>query len=528
MDLTRRIQRAVIRTSPYRPLRWFYGAAYAALLLWLTMRLRRIAAVSYLELRAPRKDHRFGSSDLDLRAVTRPLSGREFFALADRLANVLRPTRRWMKILDFYVFGPDEAQLQRRLGPISFGNSRWIRLFGRDSAGASIPVPQPRWPNAEICRAMYEYGYISQALFQDSFDDSFDFHTTRNLYRRVARICGNSESATRSGASTALQPADLENVFVATFKKVDALFASSSSDRDGPRSLTFHLVEADEPPDRMREAIASCSAAIAEMCERFSGQVRGAMLGCVPGARFDYRIYLIVRDNLSRAELAEVFRTIRDMYTGPDTYNRIPSTYLRLRHPIVMTSSMWGARAGWYNALRPVEEYFFLLRHGAVLWGADLREELVAPSDADVTRSGAIAVADLRNGIWAAVHDRRPRQLVDALLGRVPILWLLFAHSLIATTSSEALRECASAGLPQASTLRDLQSRLSGLKPHELPATTDPIWKPAIDAALQMTDDLPRMAVARLDSRSEEVAHATRRVGDYSPLGSTGSAAERI
>src|SRR5579871_3143966 len=140
MDLTRRIQRAVIRTSPYRPLRWFYGAAYAALLLWLTMRLRRIAAVSYLELRAPRKDHHFGSSDLDVRAVTKPLSGREFFALADRLADVLRPTRRWMKILDFYVFGPDEAQLQRRLGPISFGNSRWIRLFGRDSAEESIPV----------------------------------------------------------------------------------------------------------------------------------------------------------------------------------------------------------------------------------------------------------------------------------------------------------------------------------------------------------------------------------------------------
>lgn len=280
MNLTSCIQRVAIRTSPYRPFRWLYGAAYAAMLLWLTMRLRNIPAISYLELRAPRKDHHFGSSDLDVRAVTIPLSGLEFFALADRLSDVLRPSRRWMRVLDFYLFGPAEAELQRRLGPISFGNSRWIRLLGRNSVEGSIPIPQPRWANAEICRAMYEYGCISQTLFQDSFD----LHSTRNLYRRVARISRDPEPAVRSDALRPMQPSDLESFFASTLTQVAAIFASSSSDSNVNCTSIFRLVNADDAPACMREAIASCSAAIVELCERLSAHVRGAILGSVPGS----------------------------------------------------------------------------------------------------------------------------------------------------------------------------------------------------------------------------------------------------
>jgi hypothetical protein len=526
MTFTSRVQSVVIRTSPYWPFRWLYGAAYAAILLWLIIRLRKIPTVSYLELRAPRKDHHFGSSDLDVRAVTKPLSGPEFFALAERLSNVLRPSRRWMRILDFYVFGPGEAELQRRLGPISFGNSRWIRLFGRNSFEPPAPIPQQRWANADICRAMYEYGYILQVLFQDSFD----LHSTRNLYRRVARIDGHPQSAVRSGALRPLRTSDLEALFASTLAKVNAVFASSRFYGDANHSSIFHLVDRSEAPEHLREAIASCSAAIVELCEQLSAYVRGAILGCVPGTRFDYRIYLILCDDLTSAELIEVFRSIHQMYTAPDTYSRIPNTYLRLRHPIVMTSSMWRAGSCWYNALRPVEECFFLSRHGAALWGENLGKELMSPSDADIIRSAAIAVSDLRNGIWAAVYDRRPRQLVDALLGRLPVLWLLLSHSLVATTSGEALRECASVGLPQVTTLNDLRSRLSGLKPQELPATTDKIWQPAIEGALQLTDDLPRRAIALLDSQIEGAANGSRRAGVevYPQSGSMDSADKRI
>ncbi len=234
MNLTTHIQRAVMKSSPYRPFRWVYSAAYGAMLLWLMMRVRRIPEIKYLELRAPRTDHRFGSSDLDLRAETTELTGAEFFALSNQLADVLRPSNRWMRILDFYIFGPTEAQLQRRLGPISFGDSRWIRLLGRPKSAqesAQEFATQPPWENAVMCRAMYEYGCLSRELFQDSPG----IHSTRTLYRRLTRIDDGFGSAPRAldsecerlrerirrkahrialgGPLRKLEPSDLEELF---------------------------------------------------------------------------------------------------------------------------------------------------------------------------------------------------------------------------------------------------------------------------------------------------------------------------
>jgi len=230
-------------------------------------------------------------------------------------------------------------------------------------------------------------------------------------------------------------------------------------------------------------------------------------LGCVPATGFDYRIYLILRDGQGMQEQVEVFRTIREMYCARDSYRRIPNTYLRLRHPTVLTSSMWRASSRWYHALRPVEEFFFFMHHGVVLWGNDLREELTQPSAADVVRSAAIAVSDLRNGIWGAVHDRRPRQLADALLGRIPALWLLLAQSTIATSSGAALAGCAAAGFPQISLLDELRKRLAGVRPEYLPNTDDPVWKPALEAASVWTGEIAQMALARLESHREGTPH---------------------
>ena len=161
-----------------------YGAAYGAMLLWLMIRVRRIPEIRYLELRAPRKGHRFGSSDLDVRAETTRLGTAEFFALADRLADVLQPASQWKRILDFYIFGPAEAQLQRRLGPISFGESRWIRLVGPKAVPDSQERAAPPPVNAVLCRAMYEYGCLSHELFEGSPK----IHFTWTLYRRITRI----------------------------------------------------------------------------------------------------------------------------------------------------------------------------------------------------------------------------------------------------------------------------------------------------------------------------------------------------
>jgi len=496
------------------------------MLLWLMMRVRRIPEIRRLELRAPHKGHRFGVSDLDLRAETTRLTAAEFFAVSDRLGDVLRPSHRWMRILDFYIFGPVEAQLQRRLGSISFGDSRWIRLVGpKFSEERAIQAPK----NAVLCRAMYEYGGLSQELFQGSPN----LHSSWTLYRRLTRIddgfcseprvldpeCTRLRDRVKSradrialgGRLREVEASDLEEMFALALAEVDNISQSPTCPADAARpSLFFHSIPEAIPPDNLPDAIASCSAAITDLCSRLLDFVQSAILGCVPASSFDYRLYLILRDGLGIPERVEVFRAIREMYTAKGTYRRIPSTYLRLRHPTVLTPSTWRASSRWYHAIRSVEEFFFFKRHGVVLWGKDLREQLTEPSAIDVIRSAAIAVSDLRGGIWEAFHDRRPRRLADALLGRIPALWLLLAQSTIATSSGEALAGCAAAGFPQISILDALRKRLTGVRLEDLPSTDDPVWKPALEASSVWADEIANMALARLESRHEDTTHAGR------------------
>lgn len=497
-------------------MRWIYAAAYGAVLIWLMARLRRIPVIRSLELRTPRKDHCFGSSDLDLRAQTAPLSAEEYFSLADRLADVLRPTRLWLKILDFYIFAPREMELQRILESMSFDREpRWIRLLGpKASANGNSREPE----NAGLCRAMYEYGCLSQELFEGPLD----IHSTRLVYRRLARIddefrsgprglarayeqirvnaLGTAKAVAPGGPMRAAQLSDFERIFALALAECDSI-SSNACAAQGEVESNFDFAPGNAiPPDTLEAAVSSCSAAIVDLCVSLSGLVQSAVIGGVPAASFEYRIYLILRDGLTPEDLAKVFRTIRAAYTTAGTHARIPTRYLRIRYPTVLTTQMWRASSRWYHALRPVEEYYFLKRHRVVLWGDDLRGQLTAPAAPDLIRSAAIAVSDLRNLAWGCVHDNRRSQLADLLLGRIPALWLLLFESRIATSSAEALRDCRFGGFPELAILDELRERLRGLHPAELPDSNDPVWKPALQALSVWLDALGEMALAKLKS----------------------------
>jgi hypothetical protein len=521
-----RIQRAIMRTSSYPPFRWIYTASYGALLLWLLVRLRRFPEIQLMELREPRKDHCFGSSDLDVRAQTSRLSATEYFALCDRLANVLRPRKRWMRILDFHLVGPAEMYLQRRLGMTSFGDSRWIRLLGAKSRPAVSPL---RVPNASLCRAMYEYGYVCQELFQRSFD----LHSTRSLYRRLTRIDDEframersldeasselrrrvmsvAHSITTQGRLRIAQPHEIESAFAMATWELDSIARSSAA----PSEAASHFVPVEQtfPLENRAEAVASCCVAIKDLCNQNSNTLRSAVMGGLPGTGFDYRLYLIARDDRSADELGGLIRSVRSIYMNANSSERIPSRYLRLRHPTVLTPAMWRASSRWYHALRPVEEYYLLQRQGVVLWGEDMRAELEPPTTSAVVYSAAIAATDLRHIIWESVHDRRPKQLADALIGRIPALWLLLAKSRIAVTSREALCACAASGFFNVEILQELRERLAGTSPGNLPQTDDPIWKPALESASVWLEEIVEIAAARIE-RPAEIPDEPRRLSE--------------
>ncbi len=178
----------------------------------------------------------------------------------------------------------------------------------------------------------------------------------------------------------------------------------------------------------------------------------------------------------------------------------MPFGYFRLRHPKISTLSVWRARSRWYHSLRPVEECYFIERHGVVLWGEDLRHDCAPPVNRAVVRSAAAAVADLRNRIWSALHHDQPPRLADLIVGRIPALWLLLAHMGIATSTEEAVMACSSNGFPHWEDLRALRRRLAGLPFTSLPSTRDPVWSACLQSLSDWLDGLATMALHALDS----------------------------
>src|ERR1700683_958555 len=510
MKLPEFTQRLMMRTSHLAPFWAAYATAYSVALFWLIVRIRKVPEITALDLRLPLRSHCFGSSDLDLRAETVQLPAAEFFALCDRLSDVLLPSKPWRKIFDLYVFPSCEFELQKRLEHVG-SEGRWIRLRGPKPA-ADPAYPENR--HARLGKAISDYDFIGRKLLEDSLD----IHSTRLIYKKTMEIhrefsARPHRSADLPGGFSAqvLEAAhgpsvkgrarkasfdELAHAYAFATAEVSTLCDESSMECIPDRG-SQHLSFADSVvPETRDRAVASCKSAIAELCSSLGGTVRSAILGAVPGSSYEYRIHLIVREDLGLDAHLALSRTLRGLLSGPDSYRKIRPHYLRLRPPIVLTPSMWRTMHRWYNSLRPVEEYYFLKRHGVVLCGEDMRRDLREPSRADIMRSAVIAVADLRNRIWTALHLHQSRRLVDLVMGRVPTLWLLLADSTVATSVGEAVSSCSESSFPHASELEELYRRLAGLDPQGLPPVTDLAWAPALESLTDWLDGLAEIATS--------------------------------
>jgi len=513
-----RVQRFVIRTSPWPPFRWAYALAYAMGLLWLVLRLRRVPEIRSLDLRPPRPGHCFGSSDLDLRAETVPLTTWEFFALADRLADVLLPGGTWLRIFDLYLFPAAEHELQRMVVQQSIRRDRpWIRLRG-ERVPPTMPVPAPVSSlQARLGRAIYDYGETCQELFEGPID----LHQTRLLYGQVARIdqeatAGCAEAALADLSATLVEqvrahadgPArrgrvrtttfdDLARAHALALAQTTALASTVLARVSGARPRSIMVVPPGPPPDNIELAADGCRDAVRELCERAAGAIRNVVLGGVPGSRYEYRLYAILRERLEIAEHVALCRAVRELFITSNP--RIPYGFFRLRYPVLLTPSMWEASGQWHHALRPVEEHFFLERHGVLLYGDDdPPPRPVPPDDETIVRSAAIGVADLRNRIWGALYHRRSAHLADLLSGRVPALWLVLARGRVATSPGEMVAACVDAGMSNAEVLVELHEHLAGRSSGDLPTVDDSRWRPALNALPAWMDELVGAAVSAL------------------------------
>ncbi|HYA35924.1 MAG TPA: hypothetical protein VEF03_09895 [Candidatus Binataceae bacterium] len=431
----------------------------------------------------------------------------EFFAVADRLANILLAENAWLRVVDLHLFPSCELKLQRRLQSQSFNEDpRWYCLFGTPTAIATNSVA----PSDEFLgRAAYDYAFICKELFQGTLD----LHATRLLYTKAGRIH-------RTLGTILPWSPDLSSDFR------EVLQAARESERGRPRKASFpelaraHALALKElsmacecalrkpdgsramamtreciAPETMDAAVASCRETIGRLCNDLQGTLRSAMLSAVPGCAFEYRVNLVLDDQAKPEEVIAVSKAVRALYSSPTVHQQIPREYFREFFPLVLTKSAYAASARCFHALRPAEESAFLRRHGVVLWGENLRDCAIL-ADADETRrSAAVASADLRNRIWAALHLNQPHRLLDLLMGRIAALWLVLARSEVATSPGEAVMGCVRAEMPNAEILENLYRCTAGRRRSELPGVHDNLWKPALDALTHWLDDITGMAL---------------------------------
>lgn len=505
-----RIQRLVMRTSSYRVFRWAYTAFYVGILLRVLARLKRIPEIQAVELRIPSDNFCFGSSDLDLWGLIEPLDAPRFLALCDRLAEWLLPPGGWKRIVDLYLLSNAEAELKRRFEPLSLG-SRRLRIMGPK---ASAQLERPRWQCEQLARAMYKFMTLSEELFRGRLD----FHCMRafgsGLLKIDKEIQDNHEllsqidpamrepiiftasKLARGRAAYDEQVADAFKVLALLQDEVTALSTTFGQPDFHQPDSDLSMVEESVRPETLDEAVNACQAAIAELCSALAGAVRSVIVGGDPGNCYDYRLYFILSDSLRLERRVEAFSMMRAFFSAPAASERF--RYFRLRYPVVLTLPMWRAAHRWYHLERAVEEFYFLKRHGVVLWGDDLRDQLSPPRTIDMLRSAAIATSDLRTSLWQSLHRRSSSRLADTLVGRTAALWLLLSHSRVACSATEAMNDCLSNGLPQAEILEKLSRQVRALPAQLLPRTDDSVWKPAIEVVGELVDSISEMALCKV------------------------------
>ncbi len=515
MKLARLVQDAAIRTAPYHPFRAVYAASYGAGLRWLMARLKRAPEIQTVDLCQPRWLPCFGSSDFDLRAQTVPLSAPDYFALSERFSDVLLAERTWLRIFDLHLCMPAEFELHSRLASSVDGRGRTnTRLHG----AGEPPGDTREARNAYVGRIMFDYGYICR----DLFEGALGLGSIRLVYKKMLQIHQEAEEhlptwAARAAASSPIlevaaaaafegrvRPAGLEELARAhafALAEVTAL-CRESQDETWPEEDKPALVDDALAPDTLQAAVDLCQPAIAAFCASLGGSVQSAILGAIPGCSYEYRIYLVVPDDLDGARHMDLCSRVRELLTGPGAYKRIPHRYFRLRYPTLLTRSAWRARSRWYDSRRPVEECYYIERHGVVLWGEDLRHDGPRPVRDAVLNSAVVAVADLRNRIWSAMHLDWPARLADLIVGRIPALWAVLENLRVATSAAEAVAACGSNGFPHWEKLETMRRRIAGLKPEELPAVSDESWRPCIESLSDWLDGLNAMAL-RASAREE-------------------------
>lgn len=503
-----RLQAFVIRCSNYLLAREVLWIVYAAVLVRVIALVRFIPEVRSLYLKIPKdRAYCFGSSDLDLVATTATLDWPAVSALRDRLVDYLLPAGSWRRIIDLHLFSEQEFNL-KSLVESSASRARRIRIFGSQAGFLRESNSTER-----LKGLLYEYFQICERVFarrHTPHEIRIVGRTVLKIHEELVLLESNvdcDEHATPLDVlSRSAQLARGIGIHRATFTELahmlqlantelSAISNKSLANRDSTQGK-LHLTNAFARPITMDEFVSQCRLELGRLFCEFQDVIASALAGGTPGCDFDYRIYIVLHDGASRARVTSFSEALRQVFTSTSL---LSSKLWRIRCPIVLTFSVWKKSSKWYHALRPLEETYFIQRHGEVLTGQDLRQPSGEPCAGDLFLSAAQSVCDLRNIMWESIRHHQTSRLADLLLGRIPVLWLILSKGIVATTRGEALSECAKLDFPNFARLEELNRCLCGLPPDDLPAASSSIWEPSLVESCELISSMVETAHCRIN-----------------------------
>jgi hypothetical protein len=502
-----RIQAFVINCSSYPFVRGAFGTIYAAALVRIVVLMRLVPQIRSLYLKIPSwGTYCFGSSDLDLLATTRNLEWPTASALRDRLADFLLPRGSWWRIIDLHIFTERELDLKILVESSADATSR-IRIFGTQRDFRRISSL-----DSNMNALFYEYFQICERVFSGPHTA----HQIRIVSKTVLKVCEqlllsgaekiSGDRATNDLFRRAVQFARGRGIQHVSETEVAEMFQLASAglselcdglpaDNNDKAEPKIRLTKVAEPPATMERFANRCRPELESLTAEFSDVIACAMIGGTPGCEFDYRIYLVLRDETLTDRTMPFFGALRKLFTSSSLLN---SQFWRIRCPIVLTLSMWKSSSVWYHALHPCDESYFVRRHGVVLAGQDLRELSREPNENDLLRSAAQSVCDLTNIVWESIRHSQTTRLTDVLLGRIPVLWLTLFKATIVTTREEAMRECRDLDFPYFAILDELNRDVRDLPPERLPPVNSSIWKPWVEKSHELIDSMVETARCRI------------------------------
>jgi len=179
---------------------------------------------------------------------------------------------------------------------------------------------------------------------------------------------------------------------------------------------------------------------IIDFCKKQNGTIKSAVLASAPCTDFGYFVYFILNENLNDLEYLEIISAAKNI----TIFSKL--THLRkcgmFNLPKILKSNSLNYINTFHDPLCIPIEYYYLKRHGKIIYGENVIENLIEPDKKflieNILRFASYLPIKTRRMF---VNTRPISHLISLLYCTLPSTKLLLEHGIITTTAKETFVE---------------------------------------------------------------------------------------